>query len=192
MRRWFPEVRYRRAAPSLLLLIATFCLISWAASPAFAIWLPWASEEDKVKKALTDVFQALVTNDRRTLSDLVKGNASQRFIDQEREQIRNLAVKQYQCRVLRMNIDQVQKAWAFVEYNKIATLADGKQLTTAGSSVFRKIDGDWKLLTGVRGKLGAARKQAEARNRGAGGEAEEATSGEIPLPSPVAVGRDGS
>ena len=173
MRRRCPDACYRLAAPSLLLLIATFCLISWATSTALAIWLPWASEEDKVKKALTDVFQALVTNDRRTLSDLVKGNAAQRFIDQEQEQIRNLAVKEYQCRVMRMNIDQVQKTWAFVEYNKIATLTNGKQLTTAGSSVFRKIDGDWKLLTGVRGKLGAARKGTHTKHRDAGGGAEE-------------------
>lgn len=180
------------SALSLLLLVALFSLTTWLALPARALWLPWASDQDKVMKALTDVFQALVTNNRRTLSDLVKGNAVQRFIDQEQEQIKALGVKQYQCRIKRFNIDQSQKTWAFVEYEKTATLANGKQLTSAGSSVFRKIDGDWKLLTGIRGKLSAARKKAHTQKGETQGQADDATSSKPRGSNFEATGPDGS
>jgi len=155
----------RRLALRLLLWIVVLGLAVWTVSPAAALWLPWASEENKVKKALTDVFQALVSNDRRTLSELVKGNAVQRFIDQEQNQIKSLGVKQYECRITRINLDDVGKSWAFVEYEKTATLSNGEKMTSAASSVFQKIEGDWRLLTGVRGKLSTARKARAERGR---------------------------
>lgn len=143
-------------------------VLCWSSSPVFALWLPWASDEKKVERALTELFEALVKNDRRTLNDMVKGNAVKAFIDQEQEQIKAQNVKQYDCKIKRINIDKVQKTWAFIEYEKTATLANGKQSTTASSAVFRKFNGDWKLLTGVKGKLGAARKQAHTAPHAAG------------------------
>jgi hypothetical protein len=127
--------------------------------------MPWASDEQKVERALSDVFEALVKNDQRTLRDMVKGNAAKAFIDQEREQIKAHKVKQYDCRIKRINIDQVQRSWAFIEYEKTATLESGTQTTVGSSAVFRKINGEWKLLTGVKGKLGAARQKAHTEQR---------------------------
>jgi hypothetical protein len=182
MRRRFPE-SCNRSARKILLTIAVLA-VSWSSSSVFALWLPWASDEKKVEKALAEVFEALVKNDRRTLNDMVKGNATRAFIDQEQEQIKALKVKQYECRIKRINIDQAQKSWAFIEYEKTATLANGNQSTTASSAVFRKINGEWKLLTGVKGKLSAARKEAHGGQRATLGEGGDRRAPETKAPLP--------
>jgi hypothetical protein len=190
MRRRFSNFR-NKSARRLALAVAVLA-VCWASSPVFGLWLPWASDEKKVERALTEVFEALVKNDRRTLSDMVKGNATRAFIDQEQEQIKALNVKQYECRIKRINIDKVQKSWAFVEYEKTATMADGKQSTTASSAVFRKINGDWKLLTGVKGKLSAARKEAHTGKHAPSGEGGDKKAPNAKAARPATQAPDGS
>src|SRR5512141_2777994 len=44
-----------------------------ACLPAFGLWLPWATEEQKVKKTLDDVWQALIANDQALLKKQIAG-----------------------------------------------------------------------------------------------------------------------
>jgi hypothetical protein len=119
-------------------------------APAFALWLPWATEEQKVKKTLNDVWQALIANDQTTLKRSLAGTGAKLFIDQERQKIKSFNIKSYDCTIKNVNIDQATKAWAFVEYQAVANLNDGKKLPMGSVAVLQKIGGEWKFLTGVK------------------------------------------
>jgi hypothetical protein len=113
-----------------------------------AFWLPWATEQDKVKKAVEDVWKALVWNDKRSLKELVAGPASQLFVEQQVASIKSNHVKNYECRFKTINIDRVKGKIAFAEYSRIATTSDGRVVTDNLASVLEKINGQWRLLPG--------------------------------------------
>jgi hypothetical protein len=119
---------------------------------AHALWLPWAKEEDKVKKAVEDVWKALIWNDKKSLKGIVAGPAAQVFLDQQAADIKKNNVKKYECRFKSVNVDRVKGKIAFAEYARIATLADGRTVTDNLISVVEKIDGQWKLLPGHKNK----------------------------------------
>ncbi len=121
-----------------------------ASLPAFGFWLPWASEEQKVKKTLNDVWQALIANDQVLLKRSLAGTGAKLFIDQERQKIKSLNIKSYDCTIKSVKIDPATKAWAFVEYETVANLGGGKKLPSGSLAVLQKIGGEWKFLTGVK------------------------------------------
>jgi hypothetical protein len=121
-----------------------------ACLPAFGLWLPWASEEQKVKKTLDDVWQALIANDQVLLKKQIAGNGAKLFIDQERQKIKTFNIKSYECKIKSVKIDPTTKAWAFVEYETLAKLGDGKKMSAESLAVLQKIGGTWKLLAGIK------------------------------------------
>jgi hypothetical protein len=139
----------KRPACRAVFFLAVVGLFS-ACLPAFGLWLPWASEEQKVKKTLTDVWQALIVNDQTALKQLLAGTGAKLFVDQERQKIKSLNIKSYDCTIKSVKIDPATKAWAFVEYEAVANLADGKKLPMGSVAVIQKIGGEWKFLTGVK------------------------------------------
>jgi hypothetical protein len=132
-----------------LFLITAVGLFS-ACLPAFGLWLPWATEEQKVKKTLDDVWQALIANDQVLLKKQIAGNSAKLFIDQERQKIKAFNIKSYECKIKSVKIDPTTKAWAFVEYETTAKLGDGKKMSAGSLAVLQKIGGNWKLLAGFK------------------------------------------
>ncbi len=118
--------------------------------PAFGLWLPWATEEQKVKKTLSDVWQALIANDQTLLKQRVAGTGAKLFIEQERQRIKTFNIKSYDCNIKSVKVDPTTKTWAFVEYETVARLGDGNKMAVGTLSVLQKIGGDWKLLTGFK------------------------------------------
>ena len=118
--------------------------------PAFGLWLPWATEEQKVKRALNDIWQALIANDQAVLKQRLAGDGVKFFIDQERQRIKSFGIKSYECRIKSIKIDPATRAWAFVEQETVAKLANGKEMAAGTISVLQKIKGEWKLLTGYK------------------------------------------
>ncbi len=125
-----------------LIAIAGICSVCL---PAFGLWLPWATEQQKVKKALTGIWQAVIANDQRALKPLIAGNSAQLFIDRERRKIKALNIKSYDCKIKSVKVNPGNRSWAFVEYETIAKLGNGKKLATGTISVFQKVGGEWKL-----------------------------------------------
>jgi hypothetical protein len=132
------------------LFFLTFVGLFSACLPAFGLWLPWATEEQKVKKTLDDVWQALIANDQVLLKKQLAGSGAKLFIDQERQKIKNFNIKSYECKVKSVKIDPTTKTWAFVEYETVAKLGDGKKMSVGTLSVLQKIGGNWKLLAGIK------------------------------------------
>jgi hypothetical protein len=124
-------------------------------SPALSIWLPWASEQDKVKKTVTDVWSALIRNDRIILKQNLTGTAVDMFINRERENILREKIREYTCRNYKIKIDPQTGSLAFVEFDKVATIQGGGQRTSAEVSVLRKIGSNWFMVVGVQKKARA-------------------------------------
>ena len=132
------------------LFFLTVVVLLSACLPAFGMWLPWATEEQKVKKTLDDVWQALIANDQVLLKKQIAGNGAKLFIDQERQKIKTFNIKSYECRIKSVKIDPTTKTWAFVEYETVAKLGDGKKMYIGSLAVLQKMGGDWKLLSGFK------------------------------------------
>jgi hypothetical protein len=120
------------------------CLV---VSPAFCLWLPWATEEAKVKKTLEEIWQALIKDDRKLVSQYLAGAGTENFIRQERDLIERLKIKEYECRVRSVQVDQATRQWAFVDLEKVAILSDGSTFVRRDLSVLQKINGLWRLVT---------------------------------------------
>jgi hypothetical protein len=118
----------------------------------YGLWLPWAKEEDKVKKAVEDVWKALIWNDKKLLKEIVAGPAAQAFVDQQMAVIKNNGIKNYQCQFKNVTVDKVQGKIAFAEYYKIATLNNGSTVSESVLSAVEKIDGQWKMTQGHKSK----------------------------------------
>lgn len=141
--------RFGLPVPALLTgIMVAFLLVS--ASPAFALWLPWAKEEDKVKAAVTDLWRAVASRDKRTLSQYLVGPSVDSFISMELEQAAKLNVSQYKCRFTTVAVDQANQSWAWAAYEKIAVRADGTEIPSVTVSRLKKVDGYWKIMIGTK------------------------------------------
>ena len=143
------------------LILLTVVGLFWGCLPAFGLWLPWATEEQKVKKTLNDIWQALIANDQTLLKQRVAGNGAKLFVEQERQRIKTFNIKSYDCNIKSVKVDPTTKTWAFVEYETVARLGDGHKMAVGTLSVLQKIGGDWKLLTGFKtqGKVDPGKKK---------------------------------
>lgn len=123
-------------------------LLISAGLPAFGLWMPWATESDKIRKTIDEVWRALLTGNRAALMEnLVTGPSSKIFIEQELDYIRKMRVGNFHFRFRNIKIDRVKNEWAWVSLDKIATLPYGAKQTTSTVMVFKKEDGFWKLYT---------------------------------------------
>ena len=151
----------------VLSVLLTLWLLS-AACPAFALWLPWATEESKVTKAVVDVWQALINNDQRFLADHVAGTGAKTFVDQELAVVKSLGIKKYNCQVKKVTLLPPNNSWAIVEFDKVATLGNGEGFTNKAFSVLGKTDGEWKVMVGVGDKLKVGQEMLNIIRQGAG------------------------
>jgi hypothetical protein len=133
-------------------LVVAFSLVAiTSGAPAvYGLWLPWASEQDKISKKLNDIWSALVNKDERALRRYLSGNGAQAFIDQEQQLIKIFKIKGYQCTVKRVQFDPSTKKWAFVEFERVGSTEGGTEKTDRLLRVMKKEGREWKLLTDVK------------------------------------------
>lgn len=136
-----------RSAVVILLLVMT-CTVAVSGN-CFAYWLPWASEGDKVKKTLREIWQALLNDDKRTARQYLDGNAVDFFIQQELDQIKQLGIKKFDFEIGQVSISQAGASFAYVKFDKIAQLKDGNEMKTGSLGVFRKVGDMWLYITGL-------------------------------------------
>lgn len=133
------------------------------AGQAHALWMPWATEPDKIKKCIDDVWKAFLSGNRGLLEEnLVTGPSSQTFIAQELDFIRKMGVVDFYFRFRNIKVDRVKNEWAWVTLDKIARLRNGARMNTSTVMVFKKVDGFWKLYTNPK-TMSDRRKEAVVR-----------------------------
>lgn len=164
-------MRSRACVRDLFIRVFPVLSVLWllsSAAPSLALWLPWATEEAKVKKAVVDVWQAMVNNDRRFLADHVAGTGAQVFVDQELALIQSLGVKKYHCQIKKVTILPPDNGWAIVEFDKVATLSSGEEFTNKAFSFLGKADGEWKVMMGAGDKFKLGQEVLDMIRQGAG------------------------
>jgi hypothetical protein len=157
----------RRVGLCLMLSLAALLM---ASAPALAFWLPWAGEDDKIKKVVSDVWQGLVSNDQALLSRNLAGEQVQWFIDNHQSTIKRLGIQGYQCHFETITLDPAGGTTAQVIYETLATLEDGSQVASKIMSTVGKVNGEWKLLADIdamvdrmiKDKLKQAEQEAES------------------------------
>lgn len=164
-----PKMFYRTAVflrgPACRAVFFLMVVILFSAClPAFGLWLPWATEEQKVKKTLDDVWKALIANDQIVLRQSLTGTSVKPFIDQEKQKIKHFDIRSYDCKIKSVKIDPTTKAWAFVEYEAVAKMGDGKKLPMGSVAVLQKIGGQWKFLTGVKTQMMANQESKDKKS----------------------------
>jgi len=137
-----------RTRAATLTLPVVLAAVLFSAGPALGLWLPWAGEEDKIKRTVSDIWQALIQNDMVTLKQNLVGTNVDAFIALQKQAITEHKIKNYRCVINKVKIDPQSKAMAFVEFVKVATFQDGHESSTHDFSVLRKIQGQWRLVTG--------------------------------------------
>jgi len=166
-----------------VLPLLTLVVILAGVAPAWALWMPWATEETKITKRIEDIWAAFMVKDVKTLEKYVTGIAAKTFIDQELEQIRLLKAKSYKCRVASVRFDGPAQEFAFADVEKIATLEDGREVVNRAWLVLKKVDKEWKLLADAGKKRRGGRKPGsvagKARNQASKG---ASTADSEPLP----------
>jgi len=132
-----------------LCLMLTLVALVMASAPALAYWLPWAGEDDKIKKVVSDVWQGLISNDQALLSRSLAGEQIQWFVDNHQSTIKRLGIQGYQCNFETITLDPAAGTTAQVIYETLAKLEDGSQLASKIVSTVGKVNGEWKLLADV-------------------------------------------
>jgi len=150
---WFRKRMTRLEFVSFLgrtVLAFSLVAIVSGARAAYGLWLPWASEQDKISKKLNDIWSALVNKDKRALRQYLSGKGTQAFIDQEGQIIKTFKITGYHCTVKRVQFDPSSKNWAFVEFERIGSTKGGTKKTDRLLRVMKKEGREWKLLTDVK------------------------------------------
>jgi hypothetical protein len=153
----------RKAAGVRSLTFALAVLLLFAQSPAWGLWLPWATEQDKIQRTLNDVWQGLVANNLAALQHILGGNGVGSFIKQETDLIKSQGIKNYNCTVKKIQYDPTTGSWAFVEYEKTATMEDSNEVTTAALAVLQKTGGQWKMIASTKDRRKAEQKEKKAQ-----------------------------
>jgi len=159
MRYRSPNPALRTAAtPRFLTLVAAIALLL-TQTPAWGLWLPWATEQDKIQKTLNDVWQGLVENNLVALQHILAGNGIGSFVQQESDLVKSQGIKKYNCTVKKIQFDPTTGSWAFAEYEKTATMGDDNEVTTNALAVLQKIGGQWKMIARTKDRRKAAEKK---------------------------------
>lgn len=132
--------------------LAAVSVVFVLATPSLGLWLPWATEQDKVKQTLNEIYKALIADDRKMLGEYLVGVGTAQFIDYEQSLINRMKVKEYDCRPRSIQIDPGTGSWAFVDLEKIAKLENGDTFTQRNMVALKKVAGLWRLLIEPRKK----------------------------------------
>jgi hypothetical protein len=172
----FPRAPFTAAWVILLVLITL---------PSSGYWLPWATEQDKIKKSLNDIWKGLIDEDLRLLKGYLIGAGVETFLKQEKEEIRSKEVKSYTIRIRQVSLSGQNADAGFVEFEKVATLKNGTEVIVPGLTMVRKIGGVWRLVTGVRARDHTLRaKRGDVSNQDDGRSSSKAEDpAELMLPS---------
>jgi hypothetical protein len=169
--RWFRKkmtrLEFVRFLGRIVVALSLVAIISGAPA-AYGLWLPWASEQDKIGKKLNDIWSALVNKDERALRQYLSGKGAQAFIDQEQQLIKTFKITGYHCTVKRVQFDPSAKKWAFVEFERTGSTEGGTEKTDRLLRVMKKEGNEWKLLTDV--KRRKDRRARQQRRQGKAGE----------------------
>ncbi|GEM_PF-1503627 len=142
-----PIFRRRPVIAWAAALIVCAAVLS-AVAPAHGLWMPWATEIDKIKKVISEIWVALLAGNETALKKHLDGTRAKSFTDQERDRIVRLNIRDYKFRIRRANVDNLKQEWAWIALDRIAIMAHGGVRTMSSMMVFRKVDGDWKLHIG--------------------------------------------
>jgi hypothetical protein len=136
----------------IISLVVVALLVPFTASPCCAIQWPWTTtHKDLIRQRLTDIWQAILENDKAALKQYVMGFGTQTFIAQERRFIQTMGIKSYDLKVRSIQFD-TNKHFAFVDFDRIGTTNNGSTMSHRFLKTFKRIGNDWKLLTNVRKK----------------------------------------
>ncbi len=144
--------RFRAGCLKLCFLILTVAVVSFGSLKAHALWLPWATDKDKIEKRLGEIWAALIARDRQLLKRIIVGDGVEQFIDHELDQIQTLKIKKYESKVNSVQIDRASGSFAFVDFERTGTTEDGKKIVSRFFKAFKKVGEDWKLMTGAERK----------------------------------------
>lgn len=139
---------HRKLSVSALVICLAVGLFLLSSNPIFALWLPWAKEEDQVKATITEMLRAIAMRDKKMLAQYIEGPGADSFISSELEEAAKLRVKDYKCTFFTVAVDSVNQSWAWASYQKIAVLADGQQLPSVSVSKLKKVNGLWRVTVG--------------------------------------------
>lgn len=143
-------LRHTRITP--FLFTALVLLMTWTSQQAHALTvnLPWESDGTRIERKLNAIWQAIGFNDEKALAALITGSSASSFVEAERRQMGNFNVRYVECRVRNVTFDRVYRTFAFVNFDKTMKMKGGEEKTGRFFAVFRKIDGDWKLVANAR------------------------------------------
>jgi hypothetical protein len=141
----------------------TISLLLGATLPAAALWMPWATEKDKIAARLEQIWAALAKDQRSVAKKYLLGPTADQFIDMELAQLRRLKVKNVDCRVKEIRYRGRAADFALVKIEKALTTGDGKVASSQLLYSMRKVDGQWLLITFFgKGKGHAKEEKAES------------------------------
>jgi len=143
--------RMARSTGLTIPLLAVLCVLI-GSTPAVCIWLPWATDEAKIKKTVADICHALILNDSLTVMQNLTGTGASTFFARQREVILRDKIRDYTCQNYKIQIDPQTGSFAFVEFDKIAAMQGGTARAGTERWVLRKIEGNWLLVTGIKKK----------------------------------------
>ena len=131
--------------PAYLLLVLV--VLAGLVAPPYleALWMPWATEKDKIHARIDRIWAALLNRDLKTLKASIEGPMAATFIDQELSVIRTFSIRKFSFKIEQITLDPAKGEFAFVQFEKNAVQADGGKLSSKVFLVFHKVDGRWKL-----------------------------------------------
>ncbi len=142
------ESFFPRRVPKTLLMCALLTLCGGGV--AFGISLPWLSEDSAVERVLNKIWYAILHRDEKSLrTEYLTGLTVDNFLKQEIDQINRMGIQEITCRIKKIELDPVNKQWAWVDFEKSAHLKSGQTLSARSLAVFKKENGFWKLVTGA-------------------------------------------
>ncbi len=133
-------------AARFAVVVIVLCVISWT-GPAFGLWLPWASERDKIDRRLNEIWSALINKDDWYLGQYITGSRTATFVEDERKVIKAQRIEEVKIRVNNVRFDPRTGRMAFVVFKKTVVREDGKEISETFMRVMKKDGGEWRLIT---------------------------------------------
>ncbi len=127
--------------------------------PAHGLWMPWATEADRIQKTLNDFRHALAMGDKEGAQELLTGSAPELYVEQKLDELQRLGIRKQECNLVKVTIDPSTGTWAFADVEYVSELPSGQVIRARVMNGLRKIDGVWKLNTDF-----ASRNKKEKKN----------------------------
>lgn len=133
-------------AAGFTVAVIVLCVISWTGQ-AFALWLPWASERQKIERSLNQIWSSLIDKDDYYLGLYITGSRPSTFVEDERKAIKAQRIEEVRIRVKNVRFDPRTGRMAFVVFEKTGVRDDGKEISETFMRVMKKEGGEWRLIT---------------------------------------------